>query len=298
MITREYISKKAADKGFSAAYCCAPLPEDRAPEGVKTFILLLRAYQAQDGLVDAFYPASNAAYHAAHALAEEIKQECETQTWVLSNLHLKPICTRAPGFARGLNTLNYRKEYGSKFCLEMIGLSEAVSDEEKADSYVLPCETCRRCMQACPGGAISPDGFVKEKCIRFYMLNGKPMPEHLRPYIGAEQGSYAVLGCDICQRVCPGNAQTEAMRDTGKYEFTLEELLQCTPETLQRFGEIYGRNYAVRNRIIAQALLAAGNSGDLKYLPYIEVLRASASPAVQEHAAWAAENIKKIQNNY
>ena len=76
------------------------------------------------------------------------------------------------------------------------------------------------------------------------------------------------------------------------------ELLECSRETLDRFGDMYGRNYAIRNRIIAQALLAAGNSGDLQYLPIIQQLKASPSPLVSEHAAWAEEKMTKLAKNY
>lgn len=75
-----------------------------------------------------------------------------------------------------------------------------------------------------------------------------------------------MIGCDICQRVCPYNALPERERqDTD--EFTLAELLACAPDTMERFATLYGRNYAIRNRVIAQALLAAANSGDTAFLP-------------------------------
>ena len=159
----------------------------------------------------------------------------------------------------------------------------------------LRCAECRRCMQACPGGAITENGFVKEKCIRFYMMGGKPMPEHLRGYVGT--GSYGVIGCDICQRVCPGNMKAEALR-SAETEFSIEELLVCSQETLARFGALYGRNYAIRNRVIAQAILAAANSGDMKYLPMIEALKSSSSPLLQEYVAWAIEKMTNLQKIY
>lgn len=106
-----------------------------------------------------------------------------------------------------------------------------------------------------------------------------------------------VIGCDICQRVCPYNALPERERqDTD--EFTLAELLACAPDTMERFATLYGRNYAIRNRVIAQALLAAANSGDTAFLPQIMALENSPSPAVAEHARWAATKLKDLQNLY
>ena len=67
---------------------------------------------------------------------------------------------------------------------------------------------------------------------------------------------------------------------------------------MERFATLYGRNYAIRNRVIAQALLAAANSGDTAFLPQIMALENSPSPAVAEHARWAATKLKDLQNLY
>lgn len=298
MITKEYISSLAAEAGFSAACFSVPMAEDEAPEEVRSFVLLLKSYAPCDGTVDAFYVAKNEAYAAVQQLMGKLEAE-NIKTWLLSNLSLKPIATRQNILARGRNTINYHALFGSKFCMELIGLDVVASGE---DSHVpcatLDCAECGRCVQACPGGAITAEGFVKEKCIRFYMMSGKPMPEHLRPYIGAKGGSYAVIGCDVCQRVCPGNRQAESGRRDAETGFSLEELLTCSDDTLQRFGAMYGRNYAIRNRILAQAVLAAGNSGETRYLPLIRQLKASPSALVREHAEWAEKRMTNLQKIY
>lgn len=298
MITKEYISKLAAEAGFSAACFCLPTDADGAPDDVKSFVLLLKSYAPRDGLVDAFYVAKNESYRAAQALMKELEQQ-GVKTRLLSNLKLKPIATQSAGLASGLNTINYHGDFGSKFCMELIGLDAIPEGENDLPGKAqLACAECHRCMKACPGGAITENGFVKEKCIRFYMMSGKPMPEHLRPYIGAKGGSYAIIGCDLCQRVCPGNKAMEDMRKPTENDFALEEMLDPAAEMLERFGALYGRNYAIRNRIIAQALLAAGNSGDTKYLPRIHELKDSPSSLVREHAVWAEEKMKNLQKIY
>lgn len=298
MITKEYISHLAAEMGFTAACFCLPEIADEAPEGVKSFVLLLRSYAPKEGLVDAFYVAKNESYREAQALMAELEQQ-GIKTWLLSNLRLKPIATRAVGLARGFNTINYHGDFGSKFCMELIGLDVIPKGESKPPKKAqLSCAACQRCIKACPGGAITEAGFIKERCIRFYMMSGKPMPEELRPYIGVKGGSYAIIGCDLCQRVCPGNMAMEDKRKPAENDFTLEEMLDPAAETLERFGALYGRNYAIRNRIIAQALLAAGNSGDIKYLPKILQLQESPSPLVREHAQWAEKRMKNLQKIY
>ena len=222
MITREYIRNLAADMGFAACFCLPEKTED-APENIKSLVLLLKSYVPHNGLVDAFYPAKNKSYFDALEMMKRIEADYGVKTQLLSNLKLKPIATHGAGLSRGLNTINYHGEFGSKFCMELIGLEEEITGEElTVPAAKLACVSCKRCVHACPGGAITEEGFVKEKCIRYYMMSGKAMPEHLRPYIGVE--SYGVIGCDICQRVCPGNAHMEEKRGEDA-AFSLEELL-------------------------------------------------------------------------
>ena len=217
--------------GFTAACFCAPVPEDEAPEGVKCFVLLLKSYCPQDGLTDAFYIAKNESYTAVKQLAHHL-EEMGIGAFLLSHLHLKSIASRCIGLQQGRNTLHYHEKYGSKFCLELLGIDVTPEGfEEKKSQTPLSCESCNRCALACPGGAITEKGFEKEKCIRFYMIGGKPMPLHLRDFVGTESGSYAMIGCDICQRVCPQNRKMEALRTAeNQPPFTLEELLLCSDE--------------------------------------------------------------------
>ena len=287
--TEEKIRKQAAVYGFTAAFCFAPEKQDGAPDGCRTLILLVKAYQPGGQLVDRFYLAGNEAYHQAQAFVRLLSLDMEA--WLLSNLRLKPICTRQPQFGRGLNTLNYLPEIGSRFSLEMIGISEKVETIVNAD-WNLKCASCKKCMLSCPTGAIREDGFVRERCLRNYMLSGKAVPEEYRSYYGIANGAMGVIGCDVCQRVCPYNAQIEKKRSQAD-EFSLSDLLTCNSETLDRFGRLYGRNYAIRNRVIAQSLLAAGNSGDSTLLTYITPLKESQSAAVAEHAAWAEQRLSK-----
>ena len=293
------IMRYAAELGFSAAYCVAPLASDGAPPEVKTLVLLVRAYAPGGGLVDRFYPASNAAYHAARKLGERLEQALSCRAMPLPQVRLKPLCRRLAAFGSGRNTLNYLPRIGSRFCMELLGLTAELtpSPMRPYDPHFLPCSSCRRCMEACPTGAIREDGFHRERCIRHHMLSGKAMPEEMRPLIGSDRGVRGIVGCDICQRACPANAEMEKQR-VSTDDFTLEELLACTPETVERFAALYGKNYAVRNRLLAQAALAAAHTGDPRYLPDLERLCESASPTVAEHARWAVEILKKTAKIY
>jgi epoxyqueuosine reductase len=83
-------------------------------------------------------------------------------------------------------------------------LGEVLVNLELAPSLPLPgaCGPCRRCVEACPTGAIQPDGLVDaRRCIAYLTIEHTgEIPEALRPLMGV-----SLFGCDRCTAVCPYN---------------------------------------------------------------------------------------------
>ncbi len=101
----------------------------------------------------------------------------------------------------GRHTLTIHPKQGSFFFL-----AEIICDLE-VEAYDEPirdhCGTCRRCIEACPTEAISPEGYFLDasKCISYLTIElREAIPEAFQ---GKMDGW--MFGCDVCQDVCPWN---------------------------------------------------------------------------------------------
>ncbi len=110
----------------------------------------------------------------------------------------------------GKHTLLIHPQHGSWFVLGELVLSLDLTPDTPLPDH---CGTCTRCIDACPTAAIS-SGPVRSvdarRCISYLTLEhrGDIAVEFQEPMRGAE----FLVGCDICQEVCPFNGAENPQR--------------------------------------------------------------------------------------
>ena len=316
MLNTEIFSDWAKESGFSQIGFCAidpfirsyeivqdqePLgerkqlrffPADDWPEAKSIAILLwpyMQAWCPENGevFVDSYYAASNAAYHAACALETRVR---ESGCFVKANVSYpaKEAALRAQMGWIGHHSLLITPSYGSRVVIILMATGIEVPPDHPV-SELKTCLKCGRCAKACPSGAIDDKGFTHpERCLRNFTMEGIVVPTQTRSQIGNR-----LIGCDLCQRVCPMQPKTSLSRRNA---YHLREFVTDDPSAFNsavaKLSEEIGRNAARPQRVRAQAALLAGNSKDRMYLPVLRQWAQLPFEAVHQHAQWAVEQIE------
>jgi epoxyqueuosine reductase len=163
----------------------------------------------------------------------------------LSYVDTGPLSERALGARAGIgwigkNSLLIHREEGSWLWLgEVITAAELQHDAPGTDH----CGKCRRCVDACPTGAILEEirAVDSRKCLSYWNIEHRG---EITPELHGLMGNW-LLGCDICQEVCPWNAHSERNgRPAPQVDYlATDDLLALTPATFEeRFrGRAEGR---------------------------------------------------------
>jgi epoxyqueuosine reductase len=196
---------------------------------------------------------------------------------------------------RGRNAMALSPALGTRSTLACLLTDVAVDrlDGEHPDR----CGSCSRCVDACPTGALLGDRRVDlNLCISYWTTSHQEqIPIRLWDAIGGW-----LLGCDICQDVCPWNERAERageawpgyVADPELAHPDLERIVTLRdPQFARRFAgsafERIGRARLARNALIVLAVSGHPAAGELighALRDSAELVRATAEQAVARRA--------------
>jgi epoxyqueuosine reductase len=250
------------------------------------------------------------------AMRAEFPESFEARAYVDTGPIIERVAAKYAGLGwLAKNTFLINQHVGSWLFLGVIISTLALEPTLAPGEPPTPdlCGTCTRCLDACPTQAFpAPYVLDSRRCISYLTIELRgAIPEEFRPAMGS-----AVIGCDICQDVCPWNrkapvtslaafAAREISRDVRKEPSTsllAPQLEWFAALSQSEFSEIFRHSAVKRAKwrgLIRNACVALGNSGapcDSESYPRIvrllERLASSDDSLISEHARWALSRLR------
>jgi epoxyqueuosine reductase len=242
-----------------------------------------------------------------------------------------PIIERVAAKYAGLgwlakNTCLINEELGSWLFLGIIITTVDLAPSLRADESPAPdrCGTCTLCLDACPTQAFTePRVLDASRCISYLTIELRTaIPEDLRPALGN-----SIIGCDICQDVCPWNrkspvtpvaafqprtiapaeqrnrkAENGGEKKESPATLFAPELEWLASLTQEEFSATFRNSAAKRAKwrgLVRNACVALGNSNIPRasatyprVVTLLESLAADPDGLVAEHAQWALARLR------
>jgi epoxyqueuosine reductase len=205
----------------------------------------------------------------------------------------KPLARRSGIGFYGKHSIIINPRFGS-WCV----LGEGVTDIEFEPDRPLTrsCGRCRKCIDACPTGAI----------IRPYVIDRRICIQALTNWLGVIPGkisrvwSNRIYGCTTCQEVCPKNEGLKPVKPETEIGVVGQWL--SIPDILVMKEEAYRARYS-NNQMSAgwinfpairrNCLIALGNARDTKTLPIVNKFLKDQNPMLAATARWAKRRIQR-----
>lgn len=158
------------------------------------------------------------------------------------------------------------------------------------------CKNCTRCIDACPTGCILPDRTIDaNRCISYLTIENKSIiPDACKKSIGSW-----LIGCDVCQMVCPHNA-TPIQQAAPAAETILPEsleLISLFSLDADAFKVKFGESpllRAKRTGLLRNAAVVLGNQKLTQALPVLRhASQNDTDPGLKDACVWA---IREIEN--
>jgi epoxyqueuosine reductase len=216
-----------------------------------------------------------------------------------------PVVERALAAAAGLgwtgkNTCLIHPKLGSYGFLAV--LLTSLKTQPAAPPLAVPdrCGTCRRCLDACPTGAlVAPYQMDATRCISYLTIEHRgPVDASLMEDMGRQ-----VFGCDICQDVCPWNRKSPIGADPDlepRSELVnpsldwLAQLDEAQFERLFNGSPVRRAGFPGMRRNVA---IAMGNSGLARFAPLLTKWADAADQGLRGAAQWARARLQAAENS-
>lgn len=157
------------------------------------------------------------------------------------------------------------------------------------------CGSCSACLDICPTGAFpAPYQLDARRCISYLTIeHAGPIAHQYRTAMGNR-----VYGCDDCLAACPWNKFAESGQRNRAFlpraEFVSPDIDALLALDTDSFAAVFAGSAikrSGRNRIVRNAAIAAGNSGNRGYAEQLSRLTQDDSAIVRGAAIWALQRL-------
>ena len=185
----------------------------------------------------------------------------------------------------GKHTNLISRQFGNWIFLGEVLTTHDIPSDVPASEH---CGSCRRCIGACPTGAIvAPYRLDARQCISYLTIELKgSIPVDLRSKIGDR-----IFGCDDCLEVCPWNRYAKPVIPPRP----LPALVEMLAWNDRQFAEFFRGTpiYRLKRRgWLRNICVALGNAGNQAAVPALRRSLDDPEPLIREHAGWATEQLE------
>jgi epoxyqueuosine reductase len=239
-----------------------------------------------------------------HALIAEMRagipEPFEARAYVDTGPIVERVAAKYAGLGwLGKNTCLIHPQLGSWLFLGVI-LTTLALEPSLAPGAPPPanlCGTCTRCLDACPTQAFpQPHVLDARRCISYLTIELRgEIPEEFRPHMGS-----AVIGCDICQDVCPWNRKAPVTAPTAfrpRERLLAPEIEWLASLSQEEFSAVFRKSAVKRAKwrgVVRNSCVALGNSAPAldpstrsRIAALLDRLASCDDTLIASHARWA-----------
>jgi epoxyqueuosine reductase len=193
----------------------------------------------------------------------------------------------------GKSTVQIHRRLGTWFFLSVVLTTLELEPDEMEPDH---CGKCRRCMTACPTGAITEARKLdSRRCLSYLTIEHRgSIPEEFRVALGDR-----IYGCDDCLTACPWNRFARASREAAfaarehVTDWDLRDFLGLDEEGFRALFRKSPVRRTKRTGFLRNVCVALGNVGTEEDLAALERAAADPDGIIAEHARWAIGRIRE-----